>query len=77
MGAVWCGHDKIAAIVSPGPEEGHWYNARLHLIEVETGRDKVVYESRDQLGWPAAAPSGAHLVVVEAAPAQFMPKWTQ
>ena len=32
--AVWCGNEAIAAVVSPGPGEGLWYSARLHIIEM-------------------------------------------
>jgi dipeptidyl aminopeptidase/acylaminoacyl peptidase len=64
--AVWCGNQAIAAAVSPGPGEGLWYSARLHLIDVQTGSSRELYAPSDQLGWPGASPSGKHLAVVEA-----------
>lgn len=64
--AVWCGNETLAAVVSPGSGEGLWYSARLHLIEIETGNSREIYRPQDQLGWPAASPSGKHLAVVEA-----------
>jgi dipeptidyl aminopeptidase/acylaminoacyl peptidase len=64
--AVWCGHDAIAAVVSLGPAEGLWYAARLHILETETGRCREIHRPRDQMGWPAASPTGKHLVIVEA-----------
>jgi dipeptidyl aminopeptidase/acylaminoacyl peptidase len=64
--AVWWGPAAIAAVVSPGPGEGLWYGASLQVIELETGRTREVFKPRDQLGWPAASPSGAHLAIVEA-----------
>jgi dipeptidyl aminopeptidase/acylaminoacyl peptidase len=64
--AVWCGDEAIAAVVSPGPAEGLWYNARLHIIDLETGGSREVYTPQDQLGWPASSPSGKHLAIVEA-----------
>ena len=64
--AVWCGNEAIAAVVSDGPGEGLWYSARLHLVDVYTGENREIYKPADQLGWPAASPSGKHLVVVEA-----------
>lgn len=64
--ANWCGNDRIAAVTSPGSEEGLWYSASLHLIEVRTGNGRELYTPRDQLGWPAASASGTHLAIVEA-----------
>jgi dipeptidyl aminopeptidase/acylaminoacyl peptidase len=64
--AVWCGNEALAAVVSPGPGEGLWYSARLHIIELATGKSREVYAPQDQLGWPAASPSGKYLAVVEA-----------
>jgi dipeptidyl aminopeptidase/acylaminoacyl peptidase len=64
--AVWCGNAELAAVVSPGPGEGLWYSARLHILDAQTGENREVYAPNDQLGWPAASPSGKHLAVVEA-----------
>jgi dipeptidyl aminopeptidase/acylaminoacyl peptidase len=64
--AVWCGNEALAAVVSPGPGEGLWYSGRLHSIDIKTGSSREFYKPQDQLGWPAASPSGKHLAVVEA-----------
>jgi len=64
--ATWCGNGALAAVTSPGPGEGLWYSARLSLIDVATGKARELYTPKDQLGWPAAAPSGKHLAVAEA-----------
>lgn len=64
--AVWCGNQALAAVVSSGPGEGLWYSARLHIVELETGHSQEVYRPQDQLGWPAASPSGRQLAIVEA-----------
>jgi dipeptidyl aminopeptidase/acylaminoacyl peptidase len=64
--AVWCGSRSIAAVVSPGPAEGLWYSARLELLHVDSGERVELYVPKDQLGLPAASPSGKQLVVVEA-----------
>ena len=76
--AVWCGNDAWAAVASPGPEEGLWFSASLQLhpldagasTDAELGLDtrarREIYKPQDQLGWPAASPSGNHLAVVEA-----------
>lgn len=64
--AAWCGNQAFAAVSSPGPGEGLWYTARLSIVEVETLTTREVYTPHDQLGWPAAPPSGKHLAIVEA-----------
>jgi dipeptidyl aminopeptidase/acylaminoacyl peptidase len=64
--AVWCGNDALAAVVSAGPGEGLWYSARLALLDIETNDVREIYKTKDQLGWPAASPSGNNLAVVEA-----------
>jgi dipeptidyl aminopeptidase/acylaminoacyl peptidase len=63
--AVWCGKEAIAAVGSVGPSEGLWYTARLYIVEVGTGTCREIYAARDQLGWPAASPSGNYLAIVE------------
>jgi dipeptidyl aminopeptidase/acylaminoacyl peptidase len=64
--AVWCGNEAMVAVVSPGAGEGLWYSARLQIIGTETGESREVFSPRDQLGWPAASPSGRHVAIVEA-----------
>lgn len=64
--AVWCGADRLAAVVSAGPEEGHWYSACLHIVDVETGHSRRALTPAAQLGCLAAARSGRYLAVVEA-----------
>jgi dipeptidyl aminopeptidase/acylaminoacyl peptidase len=64
--AVWCGNDAVAAVASGGPGEGFWYSARLHILDLATGNHREVYTPREQMGWPAASPSGKQLAIVEA-----------
>jgi dipeptidyl aminopeptidase/acylaminoacyl peptidase len=68
--AVWCGNQAFAAVVSPAPGEGLWYSARLVTAPISDGaepaRGREIYKPKDQLGWPAASPSGRQLAVVEA-----------
>lgn len=64
--AVWCGDQAIAAIVSPAPDEGLWYTATLQLIDASSGESRELYRPEEQLGWPAASPSGKSIAVVEA-----------
>jgi dipeptidyl aminopeptidase/acylaminoacyl peptidase len=63
--SVWCGSELLAAVVSPGTDEGSWYRARLRLIGINNGCSREIYVPRDQLGLPACSPSGEHLAVVE------------
>lgn len=64
--AVWCGNRALAAVVSPGPGEGLWYGAELHVIRSDSGASQSIYAPTHQVGWPAASPSGERLAVVEA-----------
>lgn len=64
--ACWCGEDRVVAITSPGPEEGRWYKASLVAIDVDSGVQTLIYQPRDQLGWPKGAPNGERVAVVEA-----------
>jgi dipeptidyl aminopeptidase/acylaminoacyl peptidase len=63
--AVWCGNHAFAAVVSAGPGEGLWYSARLHIVDIESRTGRELYVPQDQLGWPAASPSGEYLAIVE------------
>jgi dipeptidyl aminopeptidase/acylaminoacyl peptidase len=64
--AAWCGDHAVVAVVSSGPEEGHWYGAHLALVDIDSGERRELYRPGDQLGCPAASPSGQHLAIVEA-----------
>jgi dipeptidyl aminopeptidase/acylaminoacyl peptidase len=64
--AVWCGNTALTAVVSPGPGEGLWYTARLALLNIGNDDWRDIYTPKDQLGWPAASPTGRTLAVVEA-----------
>jgi dipeptidyl aminopeptidase/acylaminoacyl peptidase len=66
---AWCGDRRLAAVVSPGPAESLWYTATLQIVDIGIdiggGRAHEIYRPRDQLGWVAASPSGAHVVTVD------------
>ena len=64
--AVWCGNEALAAVVSPGPEEGLWYSAHLRIIDRATGDSNARYCPEHQIGCPAASPSGNVVAFVEA-----------
>ena len=56
-----CAHRRSGATVHGG--RGHQADA---AVDIESGERREVYKPRDQLGWPAASPSGRHLAVVDA-----------
>jgi dipeptidyl aminopeptidase/acylaminoacyl peptidase len=64
--SAWCGDEALAAIVSESHSEGAWYSAALALIPVDSGEERRLYQPKDQIGLPAASPSGARLAAVEA-----------
>lgn len=63
--AAWCGLNAIAAVTSAEPGEGHWYKARLDLLDIDSGMAREVYAPRDQIGLLAGSPAGRYLAVVE------------
>jgi dipeptidyl aminopeptidase/acylaminoacyl peptidase len=63
--AVWAGPAAIAAVVSAGPGEGAWYDARLVSIPLDGSEHRTVLTSDVQIGRPSASPSGRRLAVVE------------
>jgi dipeptidyl aminopeptidase/acylaminoacyl peptidase len=66
--AAWCGPHRVAAVVSDGPSEETWYDARLALLDAATGDARTLYAPANgrQLGWPAATADGTKLAVVQA-----------
>lgn len=63
---VWCGDNALAAVMSAGPAEGLWYTATLQIVDIALGSRREIYKPKDQLGAPAASPSGEHLAIIEA-----------
>jgi len=64
--AAWCGDKAIAAVISNSPSEGFGIPQRSTSSTSPPARAAKVYKSQDQMGWPAASPSGRHLAVVDA-----------
>ena len=64
--AAWCGEEALVAVVSPGPDEGLWYTARLQVIPIKGGGGRTIYSPSTQLGCIASSPSGALIALVEA-----------
>jgi dipeptidyl aminopeptidase/acylaminoacyl peptidase len=64
--AAWCGSDSVVAVASDDPGESAWYEAPLVLIDVPSGRDRVLATSDVQFGFPAAAPDGSRAAAIEA-----------
>jgi dipeptidyl aminopeptidase/acylaminoacyl peptidase len=64
--ATWCGDDTIAALASTGAEEGAWYDARVMVLDVETGRERDLFASDVQLSYLTGSPDGARLALIDA-----------
>jgi dipeptidyl aminopeptidase/acylaminoacyl peptidase len=64
--AAWCGAYAVTAVVSDSPSEGAWYTARVVVLDCETGLERLLYCSPDQVGWPSSPPSGRIIAFVEA-----------
>jgi dipeptidyl aminopeptidase/acylaminoacyl peptidase len=64
--AAWSGPAALLAVTSPDPGEGAWYTARLHRIDLDSGAAGLLYTPEQQLGWPAASPSGDRWAFVTA-----------
>lgn len=62
----WLGDHRVAAVTSSSHSEASWYEARIQLLEVATGRLEVLYSARDQVGVLTGSPSGRRLAFVEA-----------
>ncbi|HEX9888235.1 MAG TPA: S9 family peptidase [Nitriliruptorales bacterium] len=62
----WVGDDRIAAVTSPAPDEGAWYDAQLVLIEMATGEQRLLYACDRQVALPAASPDGRRIAIVSA-----------
>ena len=62
----WCGPRSVAVVASDSPVEGTWYSARFALMDSDSGAERVIYQSPDQVGWPSSPPSGRYTAFVEA-----------
>ena len=54
----WAGQDHVLAVVSDSQTEDAWYDARLAVINLQTGNSHTLYHGENQLGIPTATPSG-------------------
>lgn len=64
--ATWLGNERIAVVTSESHAEGSWYRSQLICISLADGARRVVYRPADQIGVPAASPSGRTLALIEA-----------
>lgn len=64
--ASWCGDQALAAVVSPGAEEQHWYRAHIALLPLDGGKERMLYQPKDQLGCLSSSPDGRQLAFAEA-----------
>jgi len=62
-------HWSLTGAETPGadsPDEAAWYSATLRVIDPAARTARELYRSKQQLGWPSAAPDVKHVAVVEA-----------
>lgn len=64
--ATWCGNDRAVAVTSPRPEEGFWYSAQVHVIDIPSGHVGHLYSPDYQAGALSCAPRGRRVALVEA-----------
>jgi len=64
--ASWLGNKQIAVVSSTSHSEGSWYRSVIRCIALDGAPPRVLYEPTDQIGVPAAAPSGRTLALLEA-----------
>jgi len=64
--ATWLGRDAIVAIGSDSPDEAAWYSSTLRVIDPLARTARELYRSKQQIGWPSAAPDARHVAVIEA-----------
>lgn len=57
--------DGLVALLSEDPRESAWYDARLGLIDPDTGDIRWLYEPEWQVQSPALSPDGKKLAFVE------------
>ncbi|MYE13483.1 MAG: prolyl oligopeptidase family serine peptidase [Gammaproteobacteria bacterium] len=62
----WLGNRQLIAVASDSHSEGSWYRCRLHAIDPHTTSARTIYTPSDQIGLPAASPSGEVVALVEA-----------
>ncbi|MBN9217492.1 MAG: S9 family peptidase [Mesorhizobium sp.] len=64
--ASWCGHDRIAALVSDDHGEGSWYRARLALVDAASGAARTIHTPNDQIGCIRGSPGEAEVAFIQA-----------
>lgn len=55
----------LAATAAPGSGDDNWWVAQLHLLEVATGNDRVVYKPALQICEPHFSPDGTRIAFIE------------
>jgi len=64
--AVWCGSNAYVAVASDATYEGSWYSAYLCHVNIGGNVARKVYVPQNQVGMPAASPSGKMVAFIEA-----------
>ena len=64
--ACWLGQEAFLCVVTNSHSEGSWYTADLRRFDLEGNERGILFRPDDQIGLPAASPSGRHASITEA-----------
>jgi dipeptidyl aminopeptidase/acylaminoacyl peptidase len=56
---------QLAITAAPPPGDANWWGAKLHAVELKSGRTRLLYTPRWQLAAPTWSPDGKHVAVIE------------
>ncbi len=57
--------EQLAVIAAPPPGDANWWVAKLHAVDVESGRTRLLYTPRWQVAEPTWSPDGKQVAVIE------------
>jgi dipeptidyl aminopeptidase/acylaminoacyl peptidase len=57
--------DHLAITAAPPPGDANWWVAKLHVVEVKSGRARLLYTPKWQLTEPTWSPDGKQLAFIE------------
>ena len=64
--ADWVGPDAIVSVLTDGPSEDAWYEARLARIDIDTGAVTTLHAPEWQIQFATGSPDGRSVAVIEA-----------
>ncbi|MCP3136604.1 S9 family peptidase [Pyxidicoccus xibeiensis] len=57
--------EHLAVIAAPPPGDANWWVAKLHTVDVESGRARLLYSPKWALAEPTWSPDGKHVAFLE------------